>query len=84
MRVNQYMLQVGIRKKITQLLEPVYQAQHAIEDKLVHLVEQTIASIAARLKAIEDDLYNSESRDDRLTRIEQRIIQCQLDTALSI
>ena len=79
MRVNKFMLEVGIAKKISQMLEPVYMSQQHIEEKMITLQNETLAKIIARVSIIEDDIYNSETRDDRLTRIEGKINECKRD-----
>jgi hypothetical protein len=47
-------------------------------------VNDTIVELDERLMYVEDDLYNKESRNDRLTRLESRINDCKLNLSLHI
>lgn len=80
MRVNKFMLEIGVKRKITSLLEPVYLSQQALEAKLMDLVNNTLAKLEQRVKHLEDDLYNNGTRDDRFARIEARLSKCDQRT----
>ena len=83
LRVNKFMLDVGIKKTITELLEPIYEANQQIEASLQQTVSQTIGGINSRLTKLEDDVYRGESRDDRLSRFDERILDMERSSKLS-
>jgi hypothetical protein len=60
------------------MLDPVYLAQQTIETKFAEVVRDTIGGINGRLIQVEEDVYNKESRSDRLSKLEQRISDCEL------
>ena len=70
MRVNKFMLDVGIRKMISSMLEPVYLSQNNIELKLMTTINDNLGNIDLRLDCLEEDVYNKESRNDRIMRLE--------------
>lgn len=76
MRVNKFMLEVGIRKMISSMLEPVYSSQNSIELRLMTTVDETIGKLNGRLNLLEGDVYNKEARQDRISRLEDTISEC--------
>ena len=77
------MLDVSIKKTITELLEPIYEAHQQIEASFQQTVSQTIGGINSRLTKLEDDVYKGESRDDRLSKFDERIVEIEHSSKLN-
>ena len=73
MRVNKLMLHFEIKNTIEKLIEPVFDSQRKIEIELLRMVKEQLTKMTDRVKILEDDVYNKETRDDRLFRLEQRL-----------
>jgi hypothetical protein len=78
MRVNRFMLEMGIRKMISSMLEPVYLSQNNLELKMIQLATEQIVQLTVRLDSIEEDLYNKETKDDKVSKLETRIQEVDL------
>lgn len=67
------MLHFEIKNTIEKLIEPVFDSQRKIEIELLRMVKEQLTKMTDRVKILEDDVYNKETRDDRLFRLEQRL-----------
>ena len=67
------MLHFEIKNTIEKLIEPVFDSQRKIEIELLRMVKEQLTKMTDRVKILEDDVYNKETRDDRLFRLDQRL-----------
>ena len=77
MRVNKFMIEVRVRELISHMINPVYRNQENLEKELATVISDQISDLQGRLRIAEDYLYNNETRDDKLTRFENKISQVE-------
>ena len=72
-RVNKFISDLQVRKQIEALCKPIFDNQIRLESDLMANVKQQVESVTQRVQRLEDDLYDRQTREDKLSRIEQKI-----------
>lgn len=66
-------MDLNVRKTIEHLIEPVYKAQDRLEADCMTTLVNRIDTLQNRIKQLEDDIYDNQTREDKLVKIDKRI-----------
>ena len=73
------MTDLEIRKMISTMLEPVFESQKRLQNLVVVDMGSKMHAIGDRVYELEECLYRKESKEDRFTKLEDKIQIFQVD-----